>query len=109
MTQLREMLLKLDSFTESLVPDTVRIGHVESGRRVSLTPRQEDLVRLLLAGYSNKRIAYELGLSVGTVKNYMFDLMRLVSVRSRFELAMLLSSRGQAPQADTTKPDSKAY
>ncbi|MET0264747.1 MAG: response regulator transcription factor, partial [Duganella sp.] len=39
------------------------------------TPRQRDILDLLLIGYSNKQIACALNLSCGTVKNYMFELM----------------------------------
>jgi DNA-binding NarL/FixJ family response regulator len=52
----------------------------------NFTSRQRDIFDLLLAGHSNKMIGYILNLSYGTVKNYMFDLMRLLSVKSRLEL-----------------------
>lgn len=61
---------------------------------IKLTPRQRDLIDLLLDGYSNKKIAYTLDLSYGTVKNYMFDLMRALSVNSRLEMAMKLQQSG---------------
>ncbi|HET7863024.1 MAG TPA: response regulator transcription factor [Burkholderiaceae bacterium] len=51
-----------------------------------LTERQRDVVELLLKGCSNKQIAHHLNLSCGTVKNYIFSLMRMMSVRSRLEL-----------------------
>lgn len=51
-----------------------------------LTERQRDVVALLLQGCSNKLIAYHLNLSCGTVKNYIFSLMRMMAVRSRLEL-----------------------
>lgn len=60
----------------------------------SFTDRQKDLVDLLLQGYSNKEMAHSLNLSYGTVKNYMFALMRQMSVRSRLELAMKLQESG---------------
>lgn len=55
---------------------------------VRLTARQKDVVQLVMEGHSNKRIANALNLSYGTVKNYMFDLMRIFAVTSRLELAM---------------------
>lgn len=56
----------------------------------TFTDRQNDLADLLLRGHSNKEMAHYLNLSYGTVKNYMFALMRLTSVRSRLELAIKL-------------------
>lgn len=58
------------------------------------TPRQRDIVDLLLIGYSNKQIACTLNLSSGTVKNYIFDLMRMISVNSRLEMAMKIKDSG---------------
>ena len=60
----------------------------------NFTDRQKDLIDLLLQGYSNKEMAHSLNLSYGTVKNYMFALMRQMSVRSRLELAMKLQGSG---------------
>ncbi len=65
-------------------------SHHQDPKPVRLTARQRDLIRLIFAGYSNKKIAAALGLSYGTVKNYMFDLMRLLSVNSRLELTVKL-------------------
>lgn len=58
------------------------------------TPRQRDIVDLLLIGYSNKQIACTLNLSSGTVKNYIFDLMRMISVNSRLEMAIKIKDSG---------------
>jgi len=60
----------------------------------TLTSRQHDLLDLLLEGHSNKTIADMLNLRYGTVKNYMFDLMRLLSVRSRLELVAKVRGSG---------------
>lgn len=59
-----------------------------------LTARQQEIVSLVLAGYSNKRIASALNLSYGTVKNYMFNLMKQLSVNSRLELAVKVRTSG---------------
>ena len=67
---------------------------VETEHSLSLSNRQVNLADLLLRGYSNKEMAHCLNLSYGTVKNYMFTLMRLTSVRSRLELAIKLRERG---------------
>lgn len=59
-----------------------------------LTSRQKDVVDLVLAGYSNKQIAQKLNLSYGTVKNYTFDLMRMLSVNSRLSMVLELQRHG---------------
>ncbi|HQE92449.1 MAG TPA: response regulator [Anaerolineae bacterium] len=50
-----------------------------------LTGRQRELLRLLTLGYSNRKIAYELGLSVKTVENHLTALYRVIGVGSRLE------------------------
>lgn len=70
-----------------------------------LTTRQHDIVALLLAGRSNKLIASSLNLTYGTVKNYMFDLMRLLSVRSRLELVAKIREGSVPSVATATESD----
>lgn len=56
-------------------------------RRVSLTPREREIVGLLRQGLRNKQIAAEMGITEGTVKIYLFRLFHKLDVRNRFELA----------------------
>jgi DNA-binding NarL/FixJ family response regulator len=63
-------------------------AEIVSMRRVSLTPRQKDVLDLLVRGFKNKEIAFELGLSVGTVKAYLTALFEKVGAKDRFELAL---------------------
>ena len=48
-----------------------------------LTPRQTEVLQCLAKGLSNKQIAYELGLSEGTVKIHITLLMRTLEVSNR--------------------------
>lgn len=48
-----------------------------------LTQRQRDVLRCLREGKSNKQIAFELGLSEGTVKIHVTAVMRSLGVRNR--------------------------
>lgn len=71
-------------------------------REICLSPRQQTIVDLVLAGCSNKEIANRLNISYGTTKNYMFDLMRIFSVRSRLELAnKIFMDQGRPLQASS--------
>ena len=58
-----------------------------SQRRVSLTPREREIVKWLRQGLRNKEIATEMHITEGTVKIYLFRLFQKVGVRNRFELA----------------------
>ena len=53
-----------------------------------LTPREKEIVEVLVLGYSNKQIASRFGISPQTVKNHLARLFEKFSVSSRLELAM---------------------
>lgn len=48
-----------------------------------LSPRQIDVIRLISQGKSNKQIAFELGLSEGTVKLHVTAILKLLNVYNR--------------------------
>lgn len=51
------------------------------------TPRQNDIIKLIILGFSNQEIADRLNLSINTVKNHKQLLFRRTNVRSSVELA----------------------
>ncbi|PVZ11474.1 MULTISPECIES: response regulator transcription factor [unclassified Pseudomonas] len=53
-----------------------------------LTPRQQDVLRLITAGKSNKEIARELGISPFTVRIHVSALFKALGVASRTEAAL---------------------
>jgi DNA-binding CsgD family transcriptional regulator len=60
----------------------------------ALTPREQDVVRLVCLGYSNKQIAQELGIKVTTVKWNMTNILAKFEVQSSKQLIAYLSQRG---------------
>ncbi len=56
-----------------------------------LTPRQTDVLGLLLRGQSNKLIARELNLSVETVKDHVAAVLRALGVNSRTQAVLAVS------------------
>lgn len=55
-----------------------------------ITDRELEVIRLIKAGYTNKEIAYELGISVNTVNNHIANIFGKTEVRSRIDLLNLL-------------------
>ena len=55
-------------------------------RKITLTPREEAIVRTVLAAKTNKDIAAELGISEQSVKNRLTKLYRKFGVCSRLQL-----------------------
>lgn len=63
-----------------------------------LSPRERDVVRLVAAGYGNREVAQQLGLSVHTIKNYLFNVFDKLGISSRAELVMyVLSASSHIP------------
>jgi DNA-binding NarL/FixJ family response regulator len=56
-------------------------------RGLGVTSREVDVLKLVVAGRSNKEIAAELFLSPKTVERHLSSLFTRMSVRSRQELA----------------------
>lgn len=77
-------------------------------KRVVLTPRERQLVCLLVQGMKNKEVAHSLSISEGTVKVYFSRLFQKVGVKDRFELALFamehLSVNQGSPWGAVTVP-----
>ncbi len=64
-----------------------------------LTPRQAQILDLIIRGASNKEICRDLSLSEGTVKIHVAALLRALGVRNRTEAAALGSRMMPSPPA----------
>lgn len=64
-----------------------QVSPVASESDIVLTPRLEEIRQLLRQGMSNKLIASQLGISEGTVKNYMSEIFRALKVTNRTQAA----------------------
>lgn len=62
--------------------------------KITLTPRQIDVLKLMAQGYSNKIIAHELGLSEGTVKLHVTAILKILNVYNRTGAVVEATKRG---------------
>jgi DNA-binding NarL/FixJ family response regulator len=67
----------------------------QSIESLGLTPRQRDVLALLLKGLPNKLIARELGLSVETVKDHVAAVLRALNVSSRTQAVLAVGQMSQ--------------
>lgn len=65
-------------------------------QEVELTPRQRDVLRLIVEGRRMKEIASILDLSARTVETHKYEMMRVLGVQSTAELVALAVKRGLA-------------
>ncbi|HXA35642.1 MAG TPA: response regulator transcription factor [Steroidobacteraceae bacterium] len=59
-----------------------------------LSPRQQEVARLLLQGKSNKAIARRLDLSEGTVKAHVSAIFQIIGAKSRVEAVIIAAKSG---------------
>jgi DNA-binding NarL/FixJ family response regulator len=62
-----------------------------------LTPREMEILELVVQGMSNRKIAYNLGISHQTVKNHMTAILRKLGATGRTEAAVCALRRGWVP------------
>jgi FixJ family two-component response regulator len=80
----------------------------------SLTPREREVLDLVVTGLPNKQIAFHLGAAEKTVKVHRWRLMRKLRVRSPIHLVQLVAAAGMTPAAlprgrHSSEPDVDAY
>ncbi len=61
---------------------------VDAGGEAMLSKREQDVVRCVAEGLSNREIATQLGLTEHTVKNYLFRIFDKLGVSSRVEVVL---------------------
>lgn len=88
------MILGVDGIYPQRGIEGASDGQEEAVRRLSsqydLTQRECDVMRLLSKGYTQKRIAQDLGLSINSVQTYAKSLYRKMDVHSRQDLIDLV-------------------
>lgn len=73
-------------------------------RVAQLTPQQRRVVMGMAQGRLNKQIAYELGITEGTVKNHVTSILRQLSLRRRTEVVAEISKLMQLQQTRSESP-----
>ena len=68
-----------------------------TGAAAALTRREQDVIALAALGYTNARIAEELGIGAQTAKGYMKDVLRKLGASSRMEAVVIARRSGLLP------------
>lgn len=69
-------------------------AHIEEEKPEGLTPRQQQVLNLLVKGASNKEIAKELELAEATVKMHVTSILNALGVNNRTKAAMAAEKLG---------------
>lgn len=99
----------IDSVRSALLRDEelsqLRQDGAAYDRRVSaLTPREREVMELLVSGKTNKVIAFDLGLSPKTIETHRTKVFQKMQVRTLVELTRKVVSHQLAHSRDPTKP-----
>ncbi len=76
----------------------------DSLTRATLTSREVEVLRLVVAGESNKAIARQLQIEVGTVKSHMSAIMTKLGATSRTQAAAIAATRGLVEERVVVQP-----
>jgi DNA-binding NarL/FixJ family response regulator len=84
------------SLAAKLMERLRKASRPQSGTVVSFSRREEEVLRLLLRGCTNKEIADALSISDKTVKHYMTVLIQKLQVRNRVEVVLAVKELASA-------------
>lgn len=93
----KELRFLLDALGEAL---PMRV--IDARGATLLSRREQEVVRCVAEGLSNREIAQRLGLTEHTVKNYLFRIFDKLGVSKRVEVVLYAYSLGNAPVSSDT-------
>lgn len=62
--------------------------------RYGISLREEEIIKLVISGFSNNEIADEFDLSVSTVKNHLYRIFQKTGARNRTDLVSIITREG---------------
>lgn len=80
-----------------VVPPEIAHALAERAYQSDLSPRERDVLELLVEGLGNKAIAARLGLTEATVKTHLTHILSKLGVEDRTQAAMAAITRGIVP------------
>ncbi|MGA7982519.1 MAG: two-component system response regulator NarL [Chromatiaceae bacterium] len=85
---MRGRLVISEQLTELLARALREEPRPQRPEEAGLTPREEEILGLIAKGFSNKLIARDLDLSVGTVKVHVKHILKKIKLKTRVEAAV---------------------
>ena len=82
------------SMVRSLIEERPQLTNTGQESLVLLTPREIDVLKLIVQGYTNRQVGEELNISVRTVEGHRANLFDKLGLRSRVELVRYARENG---------------
>ena len=92
---------------DSAREDATPLVHARSAAELGITPRQGQVLALLMKGRSNKQICRELGLAERTVKAHMSAVLNALKVTSRTQAVIAAGKLGLDADTLLAAPDAQ--
>lgn len=89
-----KVIARGDVFIDPRISRQLFFGRPRLSHQDNLTPREEEIARMLTHGLANKQIAHHLHISQSTVKNHISRIFEKLSVSSRTEAAVVAFKTG---------------
>jgi DNA-binding NarL/FixJ family response regulator len=93
---LRDEPFLYPSTVRAVIKNYLRRARTEEGPPAELTPREEEVVKLIAEGYASKEIAELLVISIKTVDRHRSNILTKLGMRDRVELARYAIRTGLA-------------
>jgi DNA-binding CsgD family transcriptional regulator len=90
----RGNMLRQRFYSEELTNLQQKPSETASETTLQLTPRETEVLRYLAQGFSNKKIASELGISEYTVKNHITGVLEKLNATDRTEAVVIAIRHG---------------
>ena len=83
---IRQALAGQEYITPLVDTGTARLASIERTQNTRLTPRQREVLQLIIEGHTMKEIAARLGISTRTAESHKYEMMQGLGVESTAEL-----------------------
>lgn len=81
----------------------LQLDRIERKPSLHITPRQQEILKMVAMGHTNREIGESLAISVRTVEVHRFNLMRRLNVRNVAQLLRQALQQGLLPRNFGTK------
>lgn len=92
---LRQIRYLMQGRTVVATPGSARSPQQNAAEAAGLTTREQEVLQLIIAGHSNKLIGYRLGITEGTVKIHVKNLLGKLGLRTRVEALIWALGSGE--------------
>jgi len=89
-------------FSQIAVNNNTNSKSTELSQQVKMTKREQEVIKLIADGLTNKEIAQDLNISAYTVKSHVHNILKKLSIHTRVHIAKFYETTKSNANADST-------